>query len=85
MEKGIQEGRYREAILTAIDKAIVVRLESLVSVAFLSEVDGGDTLRATCGVVTEENLLDWTNGLIEEVLKNIGQTQLSSSSSDYQP
>src|SRR6266545_3245428 len=36
--------RYREAILTAIDKAIVVRLKSLVSIAFLSEVDGGDTL-----------------------------------------
>ena len=72
-------GIYREAILTAIDKAIVVRLESLVSIAFLSEGDGGDTLRATCGVITQENLLDGTNGLIEEVLKKC-QTRLSSSS-----
>jgi hypothetical protein len=66
--KGTVQGGEREAILTAIDEAIVVRLESLVSIALLGKINGCDTFRATGGIVAEKDILDRTDCLVEKIL-----------------
>jgi len=66
--KGKVQGVEREAILTAIDEAIVVRLESLVSIALLGKINGCDTFRATGGIVAEKDILDRADCLVEKIL-----------------
>jgi len=58
-----------EAILTAIDKPVVVLLECFGSVAFLLEGDVSDTFRASIGIVMKGDFLEWADRLTEQVLK----------------
>jgi len=63
------KGRARgEAILTAIDKSVVILLVGLGAVAFAGEEDSCGALRLALGVVGEGDLFDWADSGDEEVL-----------------
>lgn len=61
--------REGEAILTAIDESVVVFLVGLVAVALPRESDGGDTFRASLGVIGETEFTNGANGRGKQILK----------------
>lgn len=65
-EKRLKE--VKQPILTAIDEPVVVGLVGLGAVTPLLEVDGGDALGATGGVVVESDIAKRADGGVEQVL-----------------
>ena len=58
-----------EAILTAIDKSVIVLLKSLGSISFLLEGNCGNTFRAAVYVVMKSDFLEGSNCLVKQFLE----------------
>lgn len=68
LTEGDETQRGEEAILTAIDKSVVVLLERLGTISFTLEMDRSDTLRTTILIVMKGDFPEWADGLGKQLL-----------------